>query len=241
MIVDIGDFRILWLIWLFFKYLFALVLFIFRLFDCGYPVISGWVSGVVVFFHQRTEVVWSVYYSIFNTEMFILDWFWNITDVALDAFTMVVTVLYAMEYQDMAITFFFLVVCGDFANLYCEMKVRALYRQTRNELNRRYFKTDFYFPDFINIPKWNRFNPSEEKDKYGAVRCKVMEFITNNNISIMSLWCQDLRTIKTLKKFIKEELLKLKKGMTKLKGTDFWDEDRWTLVPTPKALKLQNK
>ena len=239
---DLSDCRIVWLIWLFFKYLLALVLFILRLFDCGSPVrVSGWVSGLVVFFHKRTEVIWSAYYSVFNTEIFILDWFWNTTDVALDAFTMLVTVLYEFEYLDILITFLFLNCCGDFANLYCEIKVRALYRQTRNELNRKYYKPDFYFPDIINLPKWNKFNPVEEKDKYGAVRCKVMEFITNNRIPFLALWCQDLRTIKILKRLIKEELLKIKKGISQVNVKSVWEEDRWTIVPTPKALKLQNK
>ena len=93
---------------------------------------------------------------------------------------MLIKGLYELEYQDIIITLAFLIVCGDFVNLYCEVKVRALYRQTRNEFNKRYYKADFYFPDIINLPKWNRFNPAEEKDKYGAIRCKVMEYITNN-------------------------------------------------------------
>ena len=241
MFLSVGDLRILWLIWLFFKYLIAMVLFVFRLFDCGSPVTSGWVASLVVAFHQRTEFFWSIYYSIFDTDLIILDWFWSTIDFCLDVFNMVVKSFYELEYQDIIITVTFLIICGDFANLYCEIKVRALYRQTRNDFNKRYYKADFYFPDIINLPKWNRFNPAEEKDKYAAIRCKVMEFITSHEITITSLWFHDFHTIRLLKKFIKEELLKMKKGMTQVKGTSLWDKDRWKIVPTPKALKLQNK
>jgi hypothetical protein len=39
--------------------------------------------------------------------------------------------------------------------------------------------------------------------------------------------------MKILKKFVKEEMLKMKKGLTQVK--DYWGH----IVPTPKALKLQ--
>ena len=135
------------------------------------------------------------------------------------------------------ILFFFLIVCGDFANLYCEIKVRSLYRQTRNDFNRKYYKADFYFPNIFDLGTWNRYNPWEEKEKYGAFREKVMEFITNNQISNLSIFCEDFQTMKILKKFVKEEMLKMKKGLTQVKVEDYWGH----IVPTPKALKLQVK
>jgi hypothetical protein len=49
------------------------------------------------------------------------------------------------------ILFFFLVFCGDFANLYFEIKVRSLYRQTGNDFNMKYYKADFYFPNIYDL------------------------------------------------------------------------------------------
>jgi hypothetical protein len=69
-----------------------------------------------------------------------------------------VTDLYKMECKhDLVILF--LVFCGDFANLCCEIKVRSLYRQTGSIT--RLISISMY-----DLGTWRRYNPWEEKEKY---------------------------------------------------------------------------
>ena len=211
--------------------------------DFAYSVtafISMCVSQVVIFIHQQTEPCWTMYYSIYNlNDQFwvVLDWFWNTLDVIKDTFATIVTDLYELELQyDLGILLFFLIFCGDFALLYREYKVRELYRKTRNDFNRKFYASDYYYPK-IDLDKWGWYNNQQEKGKYGAVREKVVQFIKNNEIDTFSLFCEDIQTLKVIKKLIKEELLKMKKGLTQVKENDWWGE----IVPTTKALQLESK
>ena len=165
--------------------------------DIAYSVttfISMWVSQVVIFIHQQTEPLWTIYYSIYNlNEQFwdVLDWFWNKIDVIKDTFATIVTDLYELELQyDLGILLFFLIFCGDFALLYREYKVRHLYRQTRMTSTKYFYASDYYYPQ-IDLDKCGRYNNHQEKEKYGAVSKKVVSFINKNGIDTFSLFCED--------------------------------------------------